>query len=441
MDAALSTALHSGPRTGAELRNVLGVSQPTLSRLLGQSRRDIAVLGRSRATRYALYRRIRELPPELPVHRVSASGEVRRIASLITITPERYWFEDLERPSVSREFSSLPWFVTDMRPQGYLGRLFPLRYEDLALPDRIIDWNEDHAIYALARRGEDLAGNLIIGEESLARWLALASGAARFDEAHRLSRYEQLAQDTLAGRVAGSSAAGEQPKFTAEVGASGQHARHVLVKFSPPLDTPTGQRWSDLLAAEHLAAEVLRADGHAAAHSQFLSDGRRAYLEIARFDRIGVAGRLGLVSIGALDDEFVGERLGWSQSAAALLRAGLIGAEDARELRWRSAFGSLIANTDMHLGNASFLYEGRMRFRLAPSYDMLPMMYAPIREEVSSREFMLPTPAPSCADQWRFAAPAARAFWETVSADVRISPVFRETAARNAALIEPASAR
>jgi hypothetical protein len=96
-----------------------------------------------------------------------------------------------------------------------------------------------------------------------------------------------------------------------------------------------------------------------------LSDGVRAYLQVERFDRVGRAGRLGLISLGALDDEFVGERLGWSQSAAALLRAGLIDAGDARELRWLSAFGSLIANTDMHLGNASFLYEGKMRFRLA----------------------------------------------------------------------------
>jgi hypothetical protein len=250
-----------------------------------------------------------------------------------------------------------------------------------------------------------------------------------------MSSYAQLARDAVAGRIAGSSAAGEQPKFTAEIGRSADATRHVLVKFTPPLDTAVGQRWSDLLVAEHVAAETLREHGHAAARSHFFRDERRAYLEIERFDRVGAAGRLGLVSIGALDDEFVGERLGWPQSAAALMRAGLITADDARELRWLTAFGALIANTDMHLGNASFLYEGRMRFRLAPAYDMLPMMYAPVRDELTPRAYSPPTPTPAAADQWRAALPAARSFWDAVSADARASLSFREIAGDNAALL------
>lgn len=434
MDAALASALQSGPRSGLELRTALGVSQPTLSRALQLARGRIAALGRGRSTRYGLYRRVRDLPPELPVHRVSTSGEIERIATLVTIAPDRLWYEDLESPRASREFLSLPWFLADMRPQGYLGRLFPLRYDDLGVPDRIVDWNEDHALYALARRGEDLAGNLLVGEESLARWLAIAHGDARIADAERVAAYARLAQDAVEGRIAGSSAAGEQPKFTAEIGSS-ESLRHVLVKFSPPLDTRVGQRWADLLLAEHVASEVLREHGHAAVRSQYLRDAHRSYLEVERFDRLGAGGRLGVVSIGALDDEFVGERLGWSQSAAALLRARLIDADDARELRFLSAFGALIGNTDMHLGNASFLYEGRMRFRLAPAYDMLPMLYAPVRDELPSRRYAIPPPPPAAADQWRAAAPIARRFWARVSEDERASAGFRETAAVNASLL------
>lgn len=435
METTLANALLTGPRTGNELQQELGISQPTLSRLLRGARAEVAPLGRGRSTRYALYRRIRELPPELPVYRVSRTGEIQRIATLLTVAPGRYWFEDQEQPRASREFQSLPWFLTDMRPQGYLGRLFPLRYEDLSLPDRLVDWNEDHALYALARRGEDMAGNLIVGEESLARWTALAAGAALIDELDRRASYARLAQEAVAGRAAGSSAAGEQPKFTAEVGATRQDARHVLVKFSPPLGTATGERWSDLLVAEHLAAEVLRDNEVPAARSEYFTDGSRAYLQVERFDRVGAAGRLGVASLGALDDEFVGERLGWPQSAAALLRAHLISADDARTLRWLSAFGSLIANTDMHLGNASFLHEGHMRLRLAPSYDMLPMMYAPIREELPAREYSPPLPTVGAADQWRLATPAARSFWEAVAADTRVSQSFRSVAERNAATL------
>jgi hypothetical protein len=435
MDAALANALLGGIRTGVELRTALGVSQPTLSRMLQAARADVAVLGRGRATRYGLYRRIRELPSELPVYRVSQSGAIDRIATLVTIAPARFWYDDLEQPRASREFASLPWFITDMRPQGYLGRLFPLRYEDLSLPERIVDWNEDHALYALARRGEDLAGNLLVGEESYARWLALARGKDLVAARDRLAIYAQRADQTLQGRITGSSAAGEQPKFTAEIGEAPAQARHVLVKFSPPLGTASGQRWSDLLLAECIAAEVLRAHGHAAAEAEYLSDGTRAYLQILRFDRMGAAGRLGLLSLGALDDEFVGERLGWAQAAAALLRLGLIAADDARELRWLSAFGALIANTDMHLGNASFMYEGGLRFRLAPAYDMLPMLYAPLREELPARNFIAPAPIPATADQWQLAVPVARTFWETLSADTRASREFRKIAAANAALL------
>ena len=96
---------------------------------------------------------------------------------------------------------------------------------------------------------------------------------------------------------------------------------------------------------------------------------------------------------------------------------------------------AIIANTDMHLGNASFLYEGRMRFRLAPAYDMLPMMYAPVRDELAPRASSQPTPTPAAADQWRAALPAARSLWDSISADARVSLSFREIAGQNAALL------
>jgi len=246
----------------------------------------------------------------------------------------------------------------------------------------------------------------------------------------RNALYQTLADAAVAGRAAGSSAAGEQPKFTAFVGASLGQARHVIVKFSNLLHTAAGARWSDLLLAEHLAALVLRTHGHATAGTEFLSDGVRAYLEVERFDRSGARGRMGLVSLGALDDEFVGERRGWAESAAALLRARIIGSADARQLRFLSAFGALIANNDMHLGNASFLTEGYMQFRLAPAYDMLPMMYAPVRDEVVAREFA-PTPKPAHADQWSAALPVAREFWERLGDESRASAAFRRIAHAN----------
>lgn len=432
MRSALEDVLRGGPQAAPELRAQLSVSQPTLSRMLGAARGDIAVFGRGRATRYARYRRVRDLPPELPVHRVSIAGESAHIGTLHTIAPDRYWYEDHEHPAAGAQHYSLPWFITDMRPQGYLGRFFPQTYSDLGLPERITDWSEDQALYAIARRGEDTAGNLIVGEESYARWLTLSMKPQVLRQTGRAARYAELADEAVAGRAAGSSAAGEQPKFGVTVAESAKRSRHVLVKFSGSLRTPAGRRWSDLLLAEHIASVILREHGHSAARSEYLRDATRAYLEVERFDRTGARGRMGLVSLGALDDEYVGERRGWSESAAALLRARLIDVAEARELRFLSAFGAQIANNDMHLGNASFLTDGYLSFRLAPAYDMLPMLYAPLRDEVPNREFVLPAPRPAHSDQWRPALPVAREFWLRVADDARASTAFRRIARTNA---------
>src|SRR3546814_10157642 len=64
---------------------------------------------------------------------------------------------------------------------------------------------------------------------------------------------DRLADNVARYLPAGSSAAGEQPKFLARF----DDGRQVLVKFSPPSGTPFGQRWHDLLYAEALAGQVL----------------------------------------------------------------------------------------------------------------------------------------------------------------------------------------
>lgn len=46
----------------------------------------------------------------------------------------------------------------------------------------------------------------------------------------------------------------------------------------------------------------------------------------------------------------------------------------------------LIANTDRHYGNISLLLDGD-DWALAPAYDMLPMLYAPVGGELVARSF------------------------------------------------------
>ena len=85
-------------------------------------------------------------------------------------------------------------------------------------------------------------------------------------------------------------------------------------------------------------------------------------------------------SLEALDHEYIGESgrgASWTRVTPKLLDKKLISPEDARRIRWLDVFGQLIGNTDRHFGNVSFLEQGDSTLRLAPAYDMLPMLFAP----------------------------------------------------------------
>ncbi|MFT4194234.1 HipA domain-containing protein, partial [Ottowia sp.] len=262
-------------------------------------------------------------------------------------------------------------------------------------------------------------------------------------EAGLADAYPALAAQAVAGGGAGSSAAGEFPKFAAlrEVPASDADAArtpHVLVKFSGAGGTPAERRWADLLLAEHLALQAIAAhlggQGVQAARSRWLQAGGRAFLEVERFDRHGRWGRSPLVSLEAVNAAFLGlPHRPWPELAAPLARGGWLaeGAEAAVNVLWW--FGRLIGNTDMHLGNLSFRpHAGRLM--LAPAYDMLPMRYAPLGggELVPLALLEPPLPLPGERAQWHPAAAAASAFWQSLAGDDRASHGMRAQAEANA---------
>ena len=138
-----------------------------------------------------------------------------------------------------------------------------------------------------------------------------------------------------------------------------------------------------------------------------------------------------MISLTALDDQFVGERRDWLSSARVLERLHWLEHSEVERIGWLQAFGGFIANTDMHFGNLSFLYEGRRPLTLAPAYDMLPMFYSPRRGELPRIEFTPPPPPPRAVAQARLARSAAVEFWQRVAGDDRISRELREIAQRN----------
>jgi hypothetical protein len=209
---------------------------------------------------------------------------------------------------------------------------------------------------------------------------------------------------------------------------------HVIVKFSGSDDTPQERRWADLLICEHLAlttiTDTLKLE---AANSRIYQFSGRTFYEVDRFDRHGEFGRSGVCSWHELNAAlFVGTG-NWSDGADALLHANYISEETTQKIKLLAHFGRMIGNTDMHDGNLAFLPD----MRLAPVYDMLPMMYARQRGvELVERKLNLALPLPKERENLLLAAMAASVFWRRVEGNERISSEFRRIAGVNAELVD-----
>ena len=274
-----------------------------LVRLLKQGPATAPALGAGRARRYALRRKIGGVAASMPLFRVDASGQVSPAGQLDTLEGGFCALTNAGDTSY-RLFQGMPFFLADLRPQGFLGRMEPGKHPELDLPADILRWTDEHVLKHIARRSEQAAGNLILGNESYARYLAEVPAlvASVLPEARRHERYPAMAGHAMQGEPPGSSVGGEQPKFTAVLQCAGTAAKieHVIVKFSPPLDTPGGRRWGDLLLCEHLALEVLARHGIATASTAILEAGGRMFLEVVRFDRNGLTGRLPMATLSSL---------------------------------------------------------------------------------------------------------------------------------------------
>ena len=426
--------ISGGPRTAAQLVARTGLSQPVVSRALKEVAQETARLLTHRDGRsiiYGLARQVRALPAAIPVYQVSPAptmGSSSLFGDLAALEGSGFLFT--RRDGSTELYEGLPWFLQDLRPQGYIGRSFCQAYADrLGLSDTLKEWTEDDALYAISAFGEDSPGNLILGNSALRRYLNSAAPVAAPDS---LTEYfDSMAESAIHGGIPVSSAAGENPKFLARYrcGDDGQVC-NAVVKFSPVLDgSSAATRWKDLLVAEHVASETLGDYGFPVPATQILVSPRRCYLESARFDREGLKGRVPTVSFEAIDGAFVGQMRSWSQSAAALRAQGLIDAACEEQVRHIETFGRLIGNSDMHFGNLSFFWQldgGVVKLQLAPVYDMLPMLYAPEKSEVVERHFSPPASPPKLVSDLAFM------FWNALSAHPEISDEFRRIAAANA---------
>ena len=412
---AIIDFLRRNPAGSAELARACGCDRSTVTRQLKLLESQLVATGRARSTQYYL-RRTANI--DTPLYRVSDAGKAEIFGTLIAVMPQGYLVKTPQDADYCY-YDDLPWWLQDLRPQGFLGRNLAkaLFNQGIVGSSDIDHWQDQDVFKALLHAKGDTPGNLLIGTQSYQAWLQ--------HEPLTVSTHDfvKLATDAMAGEVVGSSAGGEQPKFCAFV-----DGKHRLVKFTEPVTNANSQRWADLLLAEHLALTTLADAGIAATHSEIVQLEQRTFLNCERFDRVATLGRKGLVSLRMVDMQFVGEPVAWPVLAEQLQRGKQISAEDANSIAVIWCFGTLIANTDMHNGNLSFYYAADGALRLAPVYDMLPMAFAPHRSGAMASSHQLTIKPIAEGKHWRQAYAMAERFWSELVNQAGLSFEFREIA-------------
>lgn len=421
------------PAKTATILAELAISQPTFSRLWSAIT-DGIVLGASRARQYALRRDVPGVDAPIAVFRISETGQVAPIGQL-TALHGGFYSETYPNGTGYRLFQGLPYFLRDLRPQGFLGRMEPVRHRDLDLPADILRWTDEHVLKYVSRRSEHAAGDLMLGDESYARYIADMPKvrAAVIPDANRADRYPGMAEHSMQGEIPGSSAGGEQPKFTAVIQRQGEqeNIEHVIVKFSPQTSSPSGRRWGDLLICEHLALEVLGRNTIAAAKTSILESGGRVFLEVVRFDRVGLTGRRPMATFSALDGDLGMLDQSWTAVARELGKLGQLSDADIETVEILDLYGALIGNTEKHHGNIAVAWEADRPHRILDAYDMLPMMYRPnAHGEIVERAWVPNLGARLALRHLPRCCEMAHQFWTAVLDDARISTSFKHEVAK-----------
>src|SRR5262249_46340210 len=153
------------------------VSQTVVSRLVRELARDARIvrLGATRGARYGLLRPIGQIGSQWELRRIDTTGTVKSMGRFYALAAGEDWFA----PAVGSHFAwggvtdGIPYFLQDQRPGGFLGRAVPERYPELGLPQRVIDWNDDHYLQYLTQRGADTVGDLILGDSSFDDYVEL----------------------------------------------------------------------------------------------------------------------------------------------------------------------------------------------------------------------------------------------------------------------------
>lgn len=161
----------------------------------------------------------------------------------------------------------------------------------------------------------------------------------------------------------GTSLGGMRPKCTV----LDENGRLAIGKFPSVSDTINVTR------AEVLALRLARAAGIEVAASRCVTINGTPVALIERFDRADNDLRIPYLSAASMLQASRQEERAYSEIVDSMRQRCVRPNEDAQQLWRRLVFNLLITNTDDHLQNLGFLYDGHGLWRLAPAFDLNPM--------------------------------------------------------------------
>ncbi len=200
----------------------------------------------------------------------------------------------------------------------------------------------------LAEGGEDVPPFLEIGR--------------LLEAAERVSADHETREDLHLLLAPGSSLLGSRPKASVR----GRDGQLMIAKFNRPDDGYDVGRW------EGVAMRLAEMAGLNVASWAVERIGGRTVLLMRRFDRRRET-RIPFLSAMSMLEAADGETRSYTEIADVLRLHSASTTKDLHELWRRLVFTVLISNTDDHLRNHGFLYDGEQGWRLSPAYDLNPV--------------------------------------------------------------------
>jgi serine/threonine-protein kinase HipA len=180
--------------------------------------------------------------------------------------------------------------------------------------------------------------------------------------ADRVAEDKDTEEDLRLLLAPGSSLGGARPKASVR----DRDGHLAIAKFPRRDDDYNAVLW------EAVALELARKAGIPVPDARVETVGSTSVLVLRRFDRRD-GHRIPFLSAMSMLEARDNQTRSYMEIADALRQHGATAKDDIRGLWRRIVFNILISNTDDHLRNHGFLYEGPAGWRLSPAYDLNPV--------------------------------------------------------------------